>query len=443
VNRASKPVAPAGIGLNLSVKDSSQQTGELLTVGRRLNILVSAYACEPNKGSEPGIGWNQVRQTARFHEVWVITRSNNGPAIANSLAADPMANVHWIYCDLPRWLRFWKKGMRGARLYYYLWQTNALRLARKHHRHTKFDIVHHVTFGNYWQPTFLHFLPARFVWGPVGGGESAPANFLSSFGLRGSMYEILRSCARKLAELHPSVRRAARHASVAVATTEQTACRLRRLGCTNVSVLCGIGIPDQDLNELKAFPFRDAKPFRVLSVGRLLHWKGFQFALRAFGRFHAKFPEAEYWLVGEGPERRKLEQIARRMGLERAVTLLGQLPRREALAKYLDCDALLFPSFHESGGWVCLEAMAAGRPVICLDLGGPGLQVTSDTGIKVAAVTPEQVVADLSTALERLAADPAYCQRLGAGGRSRVDRNFSWERKGEQIAALYTHLASG
>jgi hypothetical protein len=133
----------------LIANDSGRQTGDASMAGRRLNILVSAYACEPDKGSEPGIGWNQVCQTARFHEVWVVTRSNNRAQIEKALALDPMANVHWIYCDLPQWLIFWKKGMRGARLYYYLWQLNALRLARKYHREIKFDIVHHVTFGNY------------------------------------------------------------------------------------------------------------------------------------------------------------------------------------------------------------------------------------------------------------------------------------------------------
>ena len=91
---------------------------------------------------------------------------------------------------------------------------------------------------------------------------------------------------------------------------------------------------------------------------------------------------------------------------------------------------------------MCLEAMAAGRPVVCLDLGGPGFQVTPATGIKISAGTPEQVVEDLSAALERLAADPLFCQRLGASGRSRVERDFSWERKGEHMAGLYAHLAS-
>jgi glycosyltransferase involved in cell wall biosynthesis len=294
----------------------------------------------------------------------------------------------------------------------------------------------------YWQPTFLHFLSVPFVWGPVGGGESTPVNFLRSFGLRGTAYEVLRICARTLGELDPFVRGAGRCSSVALATTEQTGNRLRQMGCSNVSVVSAIGLPRQELAELSAIPFRESEPFRVLTVGRLLHWKGIAFALRAFARFHASFPKSEYWLVGEGSDRKYLERLTRELGLEKAVSFLGQLPRKDTFVKYRDCNVLLFPSFHDSGGGVCLEAMAAGRPVVCLDLGGPGLQVTSNTGIKVPAIAPGQVIADLACALDRLAADGPLCRQLGANGRSRVERDFSWEHKGENIAALYARLAS-
>ncbi len=409
---------------------------------RRLKVLVSAYACEPGKGSEPAVGWNQAREIAKFHDVWVITRANNRRAIEKALSATPIKNLHWIYCEVPPWLGFWKKGMRGLRLYYYLWQMNAFIAARKHHRNIRFDIVHHVTFVTYWQPTFLHFLSVPFVWGPVGGGESTPVNFLRSFGLRGAIYEILRIFARTLGELDPFVRGAGRRSSAALATTEQTGNRLRQIGCNNVSVVSAIGLPREELAELGAIPYREDGPFRVLTVGRLLHWKGIAFALRAFARFHAAFPESEYWLVGDGSDRKYLERLARELGLGKAVSFFGELPRKEALAKYRDCNTLLFPSFHDSGGGVCLEAMAAGRPVICLDLGGPGLQVTSGTGIKVSAIDPQQVIADLASAMGRLATDRSLCRQLGANGRSRVECDFSWERKGENIAALYTRLAT-
>jgi hypothetical protein len=94
-----------------------------------MKVLLSAYACEPGKGSEPGVGWNWVRQIAPFAEVWVITRSNNREAIEKALAEEPLPNVHWVYFDLPRWARFWKKGQRGVHLYYYLWQVGIYFLA--------------------------------------------------------------------------------------------------------------------------------------------------------------------------------------------------------------------------------------------------------------------------------------------------------------------------
>ncbi len=92
------------------------------------------------------IGWNQVQQVARDHEVWVITRSNNRQDIDAFLALESLPNVHWIYFDLPRWASFWKKGMRGMRTYYHCWQLGAYLKARRLHRRMQFDLAHHVTF---------------------------------------------------------------------------------------------------------------------------------------------------------------------------------------------------------------------------------------------------------------------------------------------------------
>src|ERR1700683_2444848 len=88
----------------------------------RLRVLLSAYACEPGRGSEPGVGWNWIRELAKFDEVWVMTRSNNREPIERALTAEPIDGAQFVYYDLPRWLRFWKKRQRGIRLYYYLWQ---------------------------------------------------------------------------------------------------------------------------------------------------------------------------------------------------------------------------------------------------------------------------------------------------------------------------------
>ena len=418
----------------------ANKSEQLAQRDRPLRILISAYSCEPGKGSEPGVGWNNVKQAARFHEVWVMTRSNNRALIEEALAAEPMPNVRWIYLDLPRWARFWKKGQRGVRSYYSLWQILAYRKARKLHREVGFDLAHHVTFVNYWLPTFLPLLPIPFVWGPVGGGESTPRSFRSFLSLQGRMYETTREFARAVGELNPFIRFTARRAAMALATTHETERRLRQLGCRNVSVFTQASLPAEEIHQLAEIPPRHESPLRVYSMGRLVHLKGFDLGLRAFARFHARFPESEYWLIGDGPERKRLERLAMQLGVGHATKFWGMMPRERAIATASQCDILLFPALHESGGCVSVEAMAAGRPVICLDLGGPALQVTEATGIKVPATSAEQAVTDLASAIEQIATNPSRRAKLGEAGRLRVDQDFNWERKGEQLDRLYRRL---
>ena len=402
-----------------------------------MRVLISAYACEPGRGSEPGVGWNWAQQMGRYHEVWVITRTNNQKPIEKALAMKPLPNVHLVYFDLPRWARFWKKRQRGMHLYYYLWQIGAYFVVRKLHRRVAFNLVHHATLVNYWMPTFLVLLPIHFIWGPVGGGESAPPSFWRSFSLRGRAYELIRDLARSLAQLDPFVRLAARRATVVLATTPQTEKRLGALGCRNVLIQPAVGLVSEEIRKLSAFPLRQSDPFRFVSIGVLLHLKGFDLGLRAFARFQTRFPTTEYWIIGDGPERKRLEKLAHNLGLAAKVRFWGTLPRAEVLEKLADCDVLVHPSLHDSGGWVCLEAMAAGRPVICLDLGGPALQVTEDSGIKAPAASADQVVSDLAAAMMRLAEDPELRVRMGQASRQRVKEDFDWGKKGELMHQLY------
>lgn len=412
-------------------------------MSRRLRVLLSAYACEPGKGSEPGVGWNWVLQAARFHDVWVLTRSNNRPAIEAALREQPMPDVHFVYHDLPRWARFWKRGQRGVRTYYALWQLTAAAVCRRLHREMNFDAAHHVTLVNYWMPSCLAWLPVPFVWGPVGGGEALPAGFQGWLGWRGKLYEAARAAARAAGELGPFVRKTARRATLAVATTPDTASRLARLGCGNIQIISESGLPENELRRLALLPAPADTPFTLLSLGRLIHWKGFELSLRAFAVLKVSNPDAQYWIAGDGPERGKLMQIAESLGLSNNVHFLGQLSRSEVLDVLGRSHALVHPSLHDSGGWVCLEAMAAGRPVVCLNLGGPSMQVSDETGIRVRAEGPRSAIAGLAAAYCRLASNPELRASMGEAGRKRVADQFAWNRKGEQFSDLYRQLVRG
>ena len=407
---------------------------------KRLTILVSAYACDPGTGSEPGAGWNFVRSVSRFAEVWVLTRENNRRSIEAALARESAPRIHAVYVDLPRWVAFWKKGQRGVRLYYYLWQLRAYFVARRLNRRVRFDLAHHVTFGTYWLPSALALLPLPFVWGPLGGGESAPRRFWRLFSLRGKIYELMRDLARALARLDPFLRLTARRAMLALATTPESARRVRSLGCKKVLVYPQAGLSDEDILRLGVVPIRRGAPFRVLSLGRLLHWKGFELSLRAFALVHEHLPDSEYWLVGDGPERQRLARLARVLGVGESVTFWGSVPRSEALEKLAASDVLVHPSLHDSSPAVCVEAMAAGRPLVCLGLGGPGLQVTEETGIRIEAHFVDQAIQDLAAALLKLARDPELRINLAEAARKRIKQEFRWEKKVAQLFGIYARL---
>ena len=407
---------------------------------RRLNILISAYACEPGKGSEPGVGWNVVVEMARRHEVWAITRENNRAVIEAELVHNPVPSLHLVYHDLPQWGRWWKRGARGIRLYYYLWQLALYPVVRRLERKIRFDVTNHVTFVKYWTPSLLPFLRAPFVWGPVGGGESAPKSFEVTCGWRGRIYEMVRRMARWWGERDPLVLVAARRSVLALAVTEETAQRLRAMGAKHVEIVSAVGLSTTEQSSLADLCVPGAgDPVRFLSLGNMLHLKGFHLGLRAFAA--ADVPRSEYWFVGDGPFLKNLQHLARRLGVEEKVHFWGALPRADALVKLASCHVLVHPSLHDSGGWVCLEAMAAGKPVLCLDLGGPGAQVTTETGIKILARDPKRAVDAMAQAMSRLANDPALRARMGQAGKDRVASVYAWERKADLLSALYQQVA--
>ena len=110
-----------------------------------------------------------------------------------------------------------------------------------------------------------------------------------------------------------------------------------------------------------------------------------------FARLLRDRPNSEYWIVGDGPERQRLEVCARDLDCHRAVWFRGWQSREQVLALLSEVDVLVHPSLHEQFGYVLLEAMVTGRPVICLDVGGPSEVVGEACGFKIPASHPAQV----------------------------------------------------
>lgn len=405
-----------------------------------MKILMSAYACEPNKGSEPAVGWNWALQAARSHEVWVLTRANNRDVIEQSAIADHLPNLHFVYHDLPAWVRRWKRRTGNVRLYYLLWQLTALPKARRLHRQIAFDVGHHITFVSARYPSFLSCLDVPYVWGPIAGGDRPSLRFFRSFGLRGTITEMLRTLSNAATMWDPTVRLTATRACMILAATPSSVSLLPRNARAKTALAPAIGLSGVPAGT-RAEP-DGAVALRLIYVGNLLYLKGLQLALPSIAAARQRGVDVSLTIIGDGPYGSTLKQAAARLGIDDVIDFKGKLPHNEVLELYRDYDALLFPSFRDSGGMAVLEAMAAGLPLICLDIGGPSLTVTDQTGIRVAANDPDQVVRDMAAAIERLAHDPEGREQMGQAGHRRALEEYGWDRLEGLLRDLYAEASA-
>lgn len=392
-----------------------------------MKILLSAYACEPNKGSEPGVGWHWAVELSKLkHDVWVLTRANNKSTIEKEYKDQKKPdNLHFLYYDLPVWCRKWKKGKRRVHLYYLLWQWGAYRAVKKIHSKEKFDLVHHVTFVSVRQPSFMGNLGIPFIFGPVAGGESAPWRLRFHYGIRGFFVDALRDLVNFSVRFDPLMWMTYRQAQKIYVTSEQTKKIVPEQFHFKIEKRLAIGF-----DSIKGCKFSQNKSrtdIRILYVGNFLYWKGMGIGIRAFERLSKTIPRAMLTLVGEGPEEKNWKNIVKKCNIADRVDWIPWTPIQKLSEVYQRHHLFLFPSFHDSGGMVVLEAMGHGLPVICFDIGGPGEIVTHECGVKIAVGQDHgpKIIEAFFNALIRLSEDRLLQERLGANARERANK-FRW-----------------
>jgi glycosyltransferase involved in cell wall biosynthesis len=404
-----------------------------------MKLLLSAYACEPNKGSEPGVGWNWAQALVRRgYIVHVITRSNNRTVIESALEEAQRTFLVFNYYDLPWWAQIWKRWPGGIYLYYLLWQLGAYRLAKRLHSLERFDRVHHVTFASCRQPSFMGGLGIPFIFGPVGGGESMPALFRSGIPVTGRVTELGRDLGSALIAFDPFMWFTFSRAHLIACTTFETLTRIPLCFRAKCIVQPAIGVNEQ---QIKVNCEMLSSRSHFLFIGRLVYWKGLHLALRALAEVRQSAPHARLKVIGDGSDGAWLKAVAQNAGVMDFVEWLPEKRHDEIWQEYQDSLAFVFPSLHDSGGMVVLESLAAGVPVICLDLGGPGTIVTSSCGIVVSSRQPNEtsVVESLAKAMIALLTDADHRARLSANAITRAQQ-MTWDIAAQSI---YSSLIPG
>lgn len=402
------------------------------------NILVSAYGCEPLKGSEPGIGWNWVLQMAKHNRLHVITRANNQKSIEAYLPKEVEHNILFYYYDTPDFIKNLKHKAKGLYFYYFCWQVGIISVVRKILRSEKIDYTMHLTFGSMWMPTFLPLFRTPFIWGPIGGGDCEPKSFLKVLPLKQRIIQSARYAMNALSFLNPFILIPSNKAKVILARTPNSAKVIPSFYQKKVIVILETAM-EEDVFKYHKKERTEDKTIRLITTGRLLPNKNMLTAVRAL-----KFIPSDYkvslTIVGSGYQRKQIEAEAKQYGRECDVKIIAEMPRQEVLHLLEQSDIFLFPSLREGGSWSLMEAMAIGLPVICLDWAGMAITVDDTCSILLPVTNPEQMPKDMANAIIKLVKSPELRERLGVAGRKRIKEVFNWEAKGIFMESLFNEL---
>ena len=402
-----------------------------------LRLCLSLYACEPNRGSEPGVGWAWALGMAKRHETWVLTRANNRSVIESELdrlAIPAEERPHFVWVDLPAWVcRLKKKGLVPVGLYYLLWQFAARRAWDR--TGIRVDVIHHVTFCSYVVPGVWWHRKEKVVLGPLGGTAICPRPFLREFPFFRRVSEWKRGWGRRLWFLDPFYLRSRASADALLFVDSASA---RKMGGSRapVSTLLDVAVPE---------PLAIRNPVRTEARRRQFVWAGTfaghkagGVAIRAFAKAFGREPDPPSLLMfGKGPDRKRLEKLARSLGVEAFVEFRGSVPQETLWMEMGRSLGFVFTSVRDTCGSVSVEALACGTPLVCFKHQGVGEVIDENCGIAVEPRSYDQAVTDFSVAMRRLADESGLADRLGSAGRKRALERFIWAQKLDAADNIY------
>ena len=400
-----------------------------------MRVLLSAYACLPNAGTEPGNGWNwAIHLAERGMNVHVLTVVEGRDRIEEYRRNHPNPRIQFSYVNIPT-----KRFKECSGMHYALWQWCAVKVAKTLQKTERFDIAHHVTYGSIHVPSQLWRVGIPVVFGPVGGGQTAPSSMLMYFG-DAKRSERLRTALTKALPYSPLHRMWLREMSAILATNQDTLELIQSMGRSDVKLQFDAALPESFLAPSPRHFGGQPKPLRLLWVGTMHPRKALPLTLDVLAS--VRYPST-LTIIGNGIGSETLTEMIKERGLTERVIWAGKrLPWEDVRAAYLEHDAMLFTSLRDSCACQLLESMALGLPVITLDLHGARDLVPDDAGIKVPLSGPDEIVGDVATAVDRFAkmSDTDRTKMSIAGWE--FARSMTWNVRAAEAEQLYKKVLS-
>lgn len=401
-------------------------------------VLINAYACSPDMGSEPGMGWNWCVNLARHCELFIITEEEFRDRIEATLPMLPYGcRMHFYYIPVTERVRrmCWNQGDWRFYHHYRLWQKRAFEKAREILAKVDIDLVHQLNMVGFREPGYLWKLDKPLVWGPIGGMVEVPARFLASAPVHIRVFQRLKNVISKLQfRLDPRINQAFQKADALIAAIPATQRAIKEIQHRD-SVL----IPETGCYDLQAIvgDKRSRQGFHVIWVGRFYYYKRLDLALRAIAAVK-DLPGLRFHIVGTGDETqvRRYKTLAKELCLDDICEWHGSIENSKVHEMMREADLFFFTSISEATSTVVPEAINNALPVICFDACGFGPLVTDRIGRKVTLSSPDKAVRDFADQIRLLYHDRNLLHTMSCNCHE-VLQSLLWKEKARRVADIY------
>ncbi|MGN1421713.1 MAG: glycosyltransferase [Eubacterium sp.] len=399
-----------------------------------MNILLSSYSCNPYHGSEDGIGWHWAEILSKNFKdstVYLVTKKANEADTKKGIEEFGLSNVKLIIVDLPycfNWYR--EKNSAFHHIYYIAWQNLAYKWAKK--SKIKFDIIHHVTMGDFRITGKMYkFKNAHTIFGPVGGGQASPKS-LKCYE-KSNVIASVRELINKSTSYMPSYKRHIKQFDEVYAINKETEKYLSQ-SCS-CKRLFELAIPD----ELKNLQIekKDTDCVNIMYMGRFIEKKGVILLLDIMEKI-PKNLDFTLSIYGQGPLKNTMEEIIKEKNLSSRVSILGPVEHSMISSVYANSDIFIMPSIRETSGNVLIEAMAHKAPVVALDMSICSDLKEHSCGLFVDInQSRDKIIKDFVDSLTSLINDRNMRITLGENGYNYVNNELTWENKFKIIYGKY------
>ena len=403
-------------------------------------LLLMAYECMPDRGSEARAGWERALHAAREFEVHVIVSAESFATIERYREANPVhGNIHFHTPAEDPLYRLIKRtpGLFAYHsIVYGQWQRIAFRLACELDLQYHFSLVHQINVATFREPGYAWRLGPAFIWGPVGGTQNFPVAFLAGLPLAEQIRERARSFGNRFFLRRRRVKMAAKRASVLLATNSRNQSDFERSFRRPVELLLETGL--RSVCRPETAKFRAPGPLNILWSGEFIIQKALPLLLEAVANLGYDV-DYKLHILGRGPLEAEWKALAVELGVAKRCIFLGDRRLADAIEQLDWAHLFVFTSLRDSADDMVLEALGHGVPVMCFDHQGAGDIVTPTSGIKIPVTHPGHAIAAMASSIRSLAQDRTRLLHLSAGACDRA-RNYLWSENAARMTSIYRNL---